>query len=209
MAIMSANESRAMDNYPFDLKSNKEFVAKDNGGTRSAEQSQNYKSNGRYTSNWNRARDYNNQTRDYNSQKRDWNSQTRDNNSQKRDNSNPHKGTYTKQTKPLGDRPTDSRNHNSRSYQKNYLEDMDEDIEYKASRSHRTNDSKAKLQQDQPLDKLEAFKRLEREKKIMQKKQREEDAEKKRRPAPKQRRSAKSDLTKDYIYGLYDEDEAY
>lgn len=96
-----------------------------------------------------------------------------------------------------------------REFPKNNFRDKDDEDDNKKVRSHKATDSKPKNQLEQQLDKLETIKRLEREKKAVQKKLREEETEKQKRPAVKQKRSSKSDWTKDYVYGLIDEDDDF
>lgn len=98
------------------------------------------------------------------------------------------------------------------SYSKDY--DKDEEYDTKGSKNHRTSGTKnyQNKEIDQPIDKLETIRRLEREKKVVQKKYREEshdDYVKPKRSQMKEKRVSKKDWTKNYIYGLYDEDEDY
>ncbi|HHU73097.1 MAG TPA: hypothetical protein GXZ28_00530 [Clostridiales bacterium] len=59
------------------------------------------------------------------------------------------------------------------------------------------------------LDKLETLKRIEREKKVKKRKMYEEEMERPKRPVVKQRRPAGKDWTKNYEYGLLDDDMDY
>lgn len=90
--------------------------------------------------------------------------------------------------------------------------DKDEEDERRHMKGRKPTDQKSKTSQmkdiDQPSDKLETIKRLEREKKVIQRKNREEEVEKPRRNLTKQKRSVK-DWTKGYVYGLLDEEEDY
>jgi hypothetical protein len=94
-----------------------------------------------------------------------------------------------------------------REFPKNNFRDKDDEDENRKVRSHKAADSKPKNQLEQQLDKLETIKRLEREKKAVQKKLREEETEKQKHPTMKQKRNSKSDWTKEYVYGLIDEDD--
>lgn len=98
------------------------------------------------------------------------------------------------------------RSRNSFRYQNSM--DKDDDDYSTSQRGRKTSDSKAKNQISEDIeqqDKLETAKRLEREKKAVQKKAREDEIERKKKPALKQKRSAK-DWTKDYENGLLDEE---
>lgn len=86
----------------------------------------------------------------------------------------------------------------------------DEEFELKARKSHRSSDNKTKnalnIEMEQ-TDKLEVVRRLEREKKALQKKLREEEKIKPRPMPIKQKRSSKNNLTKSYLSGRLDEDD--
>lgn len=98
-----------------------------------------------------------------------------------------------------------SMDYKKREYVKGSYED--EDYSNSGARSHKSSEDRHRaISKEQLPDKYEAYRRLEREKKALQKKLREEEHEKTKRPAMKQKRSAKSDWTKDYVYGLIDED---
>jgi hypothetical protein len=100
---------------------------------------------------------------------------------------------------------------NRSSYSYSNPKDKDEDSDSKNTRGRRTTEAKARSPQSKELeqtDKLETIKRLEREKKVVQKKNREVEAEKPKRPVLKQKRSTK-DWTKDYEYGLLDEEDVF
>lgn len=85
-------------------------------------------------------------------------------------------------------------------------DDMEEDYSRNEVRSHKTSgQTKNKIQADIQYDKYEAMKRLEREKKAMQKKYIEDEYEKHRRPM-KQRKNTKTNWTKHYEYGMLDDD---
>lgn len=57
---------------------------------------------------------------------------------------------------------------------------------------------------------METIKRLEREKKVVQKKNREEEEnEKQKRPSEKEKRGSKNDWTKGYESGLFDEEQDF
>lgn len=89
--------------------------------------------------------------------------------------------------------------------------DRNEDDEELRGGKVRRPAEKSRSSQKNELDqweKLEILKRLEREKKAVQKKSREEETEKFKRPAAKQKRSIR-DWTKDYEYGLLDDGEDY
>lgn len=99
--------------------------------------------------------------------------------------------------------------HKNKEYGKYSYEDRAEEDEIKTTKSHKSSESRTKnIPQEHQPDKLETIRRLEREKKAMQKKQREEEEEKQKRP-PIKKRNTKTDWTKDYVYGLMDEDEDY
>lgn len=86
--------------------------------------------------------------------------------------------------------------------------DKDDEDEDRNLRSRKTSETRSRSSQMNELefsDKLEISRRLEREKKIIQKKNREEDSEKPRKPVLKQKRSNK-DWIRDYEYDLLDED---
>ena len=70
-------------------------------------------------------------------------------------------------------------------------------------------DAPTKEKEQQP-DKFETIKRLEREKKAMQKKQESKKTEKQAKPQVKQKRTNNIDWTRGYQNGLYgDDDEDY
>lgn len=88
------------------------------------------------------------------------------------------------------------------------LMETDEDDYSTPIRVRKNSDSKRRNQLPEELeqsDKLETIKRLEREKKAVQKKVREEEISKKKKPVVKQKRNSK-DLTREYQYGLLDEE---
>lgn len=92
-----------------------------------------------------------------------------------------------------------------------YLDkDEDNDNRFK---NHRSADTKAKSSQgkdkEQTTDKLETIKRLEREKKAIQKKNRDEELEKQKKPLMKSKKNKTINWTKGYECGLLDEDEDY
>ena len=68
-------------------------------------------------------------------------------------------------------------------------------------------------EKEQEPDNLEMLRRLEREKKVMQKKKNRDelydDIQKPKRPQMKAKRMPKKDWTKSYIYGQLDEDDDY
>lgn len=98
-------------------------------------------------------------------------------------------------------------------YQRRSYIDKDEDIETRNTRRNKSNEPKSKgasgIELEQS-DKMEMIRRLERDKKAKQKKLREEEEiEKQKRPQIKHKRNSKSDWTKDYVYGLLDEESDY
>lgn len=87
-----------------------------------------------------------------------------------------------------------------------FNEDDDYSQQHKGRKSHDNSRGKNFDAEDMELsDKLENFKRFEREKKAVQKKSLKEEDERRKRPVLKQKRSSK-DLTRDYNYGLLDEE---
>jgi hypothetical protein len=102
-------------------------------------------------------------------------------------------------------------NRNAYSYANKFKKDEEE--ENKGARSHRASDARLKGAQikdkEQKSDKIEIMKRLEREKKVLQKKLKDEDEKKIKRPLVKQRKNSKNDWTKSYQKGKFDEDEDY
>jgi hypothetical protein len=129
----------------------------------------------------------------------------KENKGKPRDNGSRAKNGYTK--------PGNLREHNRNAshYGKNF--DKDEEEENKGARSHRASDARAKSAQtkgkDQPFDKMETMKRLEREKKALQKKSRDEEEERMPRTMVKQRKNSKNDWTKSYQSGILEDDEDY
>lgn len=126
--------------------------------------------------------------------------------------------TDTSENKRFGKKPdTSKRNQTyfsekgkaSLSYQY-FAYEVDEDYK-KQNKMRKIADSRVKKhapEEDETADltdKLEVIKRLEREKKAMQKKNREQADYRKRKPMPKQKRSCR-DWTKDYRNGLLDEE---
>jgi len=94
------------------------------------------------------------------------------------------------------------------SYGKHYYSYDDEDdysLQHKGRKAH---DSRGRILDSDDIelsDKLESIKRFEREKKAVQKKNRKEEDERRKKPHLKQKRSTK-DWTRDYNYGLLDEE---
>ena len=141
-----------------------------------------------------------------------------------RENSNPREGFKPRENsnprETYKSRDNQDRNKSPFSYAKNkdfsrnnYL-DKDEDNEKSVRRNQKGNDAKSKSisnkEKEQQPDKFDTIKRLEREKKAMQKKMREEElVEKQKRPPIKQRKSTRINWTKGYECGLLDEDEDY
>ena len=99
----------------------------------------------------------------------------------------------------------------SYSFPKNY--DKDEEPENRGAKGHKTADRAKNYQskeKEQQPDKLETLRRLEREKKAIQKKNRNsEEHEKLKRPQMKSKKSSKKDWTKNYLSGMFDEDDDY
>jgi hypothetical protein len=93
--------------------------------------------------------------------------------------------------------------------------DFDNDIGYgkgySSGKDQRMGDSRTKSgkEKEQQPDKLETIKRLEKEKKVMQKKSQElsRKSEKPSKPIIKQRRTTNIDWTKGYAKGLFDDDD--
>ena len=115
-------------------------------------------------------------------------------------------------------RPDDS-NKNGKAFKSQYSERKDsfrnkyslyedEDDYGTQHRSRKAHDSKGRGFDSEDIelpDKLESMKRFEREKKAVMKKYREEEIERRKKPVIKQKRSTK-DWTRDYNYGLLDEE---
>lgn len=100
----------------------------------------------------------------------------------------------------------------SYSFPKNY--DKDEEPENRGAKGHKAADKAKNYQskeKEQQPDKLETLRRLEREKKAIRKKNRndEEEYEKIRHPQMKSKKSPKKDWTKNYLDGMYDEEDDY
>jgi hypothetical protein len=95
---------------------------------------------------------------------------------------------------------------NSFRYQYSVYEDEEDYDRQNKTRKNSDNKVKNHITEDVEIsDKLETIKRLEREKKAVQKKSREEVVERKKKPVLKQKRSSR-DWTKDYQNGLLDEE---
>lgn len=94
------------------------------------------------------------------------------------------------------------------SYGKQYSTYDDEDDFSLQHKGRKGNDSRGRILDTDDIelpDKLESIKRFEREKKAAQKKNRKEEDERRKKPQFKQKRSTK-DWTRDYNYGLLDEE---
>jgi len=98
----------------------------------------------------------------------------------------------------------------NRSYR--HYSTYEDEEEYGSQQKGRKNsDGKCKSHMSDDIelpDKLESIKRFEREKKAVQKKNREEETERRKKPVMKQKRSTK-DWTRDYEYGLLDDEEVF
>ena len=139
------------------------------------------------------------------------NGKPKDNTFRNKENSFKPKEENPKQYSGFGnkDKSYTQRSRNNFSYHNSM--DKDEDSDTKNIRGRKTAVNKSKSSQNKDLeqpDKLETIKRLEREKKVVQKKNREEEIEKPKRPVVKQKRNTK-DWTKDYEYGLLNEEEVF
>lgn len=89
----------------------------------------------------------------------------------------------------------------------NAYEDMDDDSPRNGARNNKPRELvKPKLPPDQQPDKYEAKKRLEREKKVVQRKLMDEESDREKRPT-KHKNSSKTNWTKNYQVGMLDEDE--
>jgi hypothetical protein len=102
----------------------------------------------------------------------------------------------------------------NKDFQKHSFIDKDDDLDHKGARGRKATEARVKSasgkDKEQQPDKFETIKRLEREKKAVQKKIREEDdSEKIKRSIPKQKKGSKIDWTKGYQYGLLDEEVDY
>lgn len=86
-----------------------------------------------------------------------------------------------------------------------YDEEDDYSLPYKGRKGHDSRGRGLDTDDIELSDKLENIKRFEREKKAAQKKSRKEEDERRKKPIPKQKRNSK-DLTRDYNYGLLDEE---
>lgn len=212
VATTNANESRAKNNYQ-GYSSGNSSKPRENyhyTGDKTARAGENqFKPRENYErpgNNSYRARENNFRTGDYNYKPRESGSHTGDNGFKPRNNGF-RSGDNNNGLKEYNSNQSSAPYQRSREFSKNNFRDKDDEEENKSVRSHKAAESKPKNQPEQQLDKLETIKRLEREKKAVQKKLREEETEKQKRPVVKQKRSSKSDWTKDYVYGLIDEDD--
>lgn len=117
-----------------------------------------------------------------------------------------HKGT--------GFNPSREKSNSSKEYSRNpyaYV-NKDDDEDDRSFKGRKASEAKTKnslmKDKDQQPDKLETMRRFEREKKAIQKKNRQEEFERSKRPIIKQKRSTK-DLTKGYEYGLLGDEEDF
>lgn len=95
----------------------------------------------------------------------------------------------------------------TKGYYKDAYEDYDNDYSNNDSRSQKSGGQvKTKHPPDKHPDKYEAFKRLEREKKAMQKKLVDEEYGRHKRQM-KHKKNSKTNWTKQYEYGMLDEDD--
>lgn len=95
----------------------------------------------------------------------------------------------------------------NRSNNRAFYEDGEEDYLEKEGKNYKsTGQSKSKIPPDTPFDKYETMKRLEREKKALQKKMLDEEYSKHKSPM-KQKKNSKTNWTKYYEKGLIDEDD--
>lgn len=95
----------------------------------------------------------------------------------------------------------------TKGYYKDVYEDFDDDYPKNDVRSQKSGgQAKTKLPTDRHPDKYEALKRLERERKAMQKKLLDEEYGK-RKHQTKQKKRSKTNWTKQYEYGMLDEDD--
>ncbi len=129
--------------------------------------------------------------------------------------SKPYGGTDSRDRKPSGNLNR-NRDMKGSGYNKDYDSDDLYGKGYSRGKDQRLNDSRARTSQnrekEQQPDKLETIRRLEREKKAIQKKSQETDKkrDKHSRPQVKQRRTNNIDWTKGYANGRYgDDDEDY
>ncbi|NLJ96008.1 MAG: hypothetical protein GX321_02545 [Clostridiales bacterium] len=90
---------------------------------------------------------------------------------------------------------------------KEFYEDMDEEYPKNEVKGHKVSgQTKTKVPPDTPIDKYEAKMRLEREKKVMQKKMIDEEYSKQKSPM-KHKKTSKTNWTKYYENGLLDDDD--
>lgn len=115
-----------------------------------------------------------------------------------------------------GFRGKDTRGGSYNSYNKDrgFNKDRDYDTDRNEGRSGKSYGSKDQRMKDAPTkekeqqpDKFETIKRIEREKKAMQKKQESKKTEKQAKPQVKQKRTNNIDWTRGYQNGLYDDDD--
>lgn len=206
MATTNANDSRPRDN-----RGNARLNEHQRPGT-SRETGNNFSAAGQ------RSRDikpFNRENKPYNRDNKDNKSYS----SYSRDNKPYNKDSKSEVGKDRGtQRPSGYSNRDQKG--SGYNKDKDYDKEYGKGhgngRDQRMGDSRVKAGQskekEQQPDKLETIKRLEKEKKAIQKKNQELDRkpEKPGKPVMKQRRTNNIDWTKGYANGLYgDDDEDY
>lgn len=104
-------------------------------------------------------------------------------------------------------RKKDNSGFKKKSIYKGSYEDMDEDYPKNGVRMHKSKDQvKSKLPPDQQPDKYETMKRIEREKKAIQKKQLDEDYDR-RENSMKRIKTNKTNWTKHYQTGMLDEED--
>ncbi|NLZ82289.1 MAG: hypothetical protein GX915_01330 [Clostridiales bacterium] len=100
-----------------------------------------------------------------------------------------------------------SNNFKSKGY-KSFAKPFDKDEDEDASKRFRNSKTTDKVK-EKPLEKEETIRRLEREKKVVERKKKEDVYESSEKPKHLQfkEKRAKKDLTKSYYKGLFDEDD--
>ncbi|MBH1941690.1 hypothetical protein I5677_12380 [Mobilitalea sibirica] len=192
MAATNANESKIKTDYRFELKSNTDYQTKDNYKVR---ENQTYRDNFKPKDSYNTKHTYKSSESNF----------------------RPENNSKNKETVSYVGKQGEGRNKNSgwknKEFQRSVFIDKDEDTDGKGSRNFRTGDTRTKSSQnkekEQQPDKFETIKRLEREKKAMQKKYKDEEPKKPKRPVMKEKRSSKNEWTKSYQFGLLDEEDDY
>jgi hypothetical protein len=171
------------------------------------------------------ARPYNKDAKPYDRESRPYNKEARPYNKESRP-SRPYNkdgaifelsGNYQRDNDGFKGRDAKSGSYNGYNKDRNFNKDRDFDKDKNDGRTNRSygskdqrmKDTSSKEKEQQP-DKFETIKRLEKEKKVIQKKQESKKTEKVVKPQVKQKRAKSIDWTRGYQNGLYnDDDEDY